>query len=115
MRNHHALLLLDEDVWPGLAVALRGKGLDVVSIHELGRTGLPDEEQLAYAVQAGRAILTHNIADFVALALDYAQQQETHFDILVAPHLKKGALVRRTLALLEVVTGAELMNTVRYI
>jgi predicted nuclease of predicted toxin-antitoxin system len=96
-------------------MALRKKGIDVVSVHELGRTGLPDVEQLAFAVQEERAILTHNIADFMALALAYHQQQQTHFGILVAPHLEKGTLVRRTLALLEKVTQAELMNTVRYI
>lgn len=115
MQTHHALLLLDEDIWPGLAQALRDRGIDVVSVHELGRTGLSDGEQLAFAVQAGRAILTHNIADFVALALDYYQQQQTHFGILVAPHLEKGVLVRRTLALLDTVTADALMNTLRYI
>lgn len=35
MQNPHALLLLDEDVWPGLAKALRDRGIDVKSVHEL--------------------------------------------------------------------------------
>ncbi len=115
MQNPHALLLLDEDVWPGLAQALRDRGIDVKSVHELSRTGLSDEEQLAFAVHEGRAILTHNIADFVALALEYYQQHQTHFGIVVAPHLEKGVLVRRTTALLESVSRSQLMNTVRYI
>ena len=115
MQNHPALLLLDEDVWPGMAMALRDRGIDAISVHELGRTGLSDQEQLVFAVQEGRALLTHNIADFVSLALDYYQQQRTHLGIVVAPHLEKGILVRRTTALIESVTGAELMNTVRFI
>ena len=73
MQTHLALLLLDEDVWSGLAMALSDRGIDAVSVHELDRTGLSDQEQLIFAVQDGRALLTHNIADFVSLALDYYQ------------------------------------------
>ncbi len=115
MQNHRALLLLDEDVWPGLAKALRTRGIDAVSVHELGRTGLPDADQLIFAIQEERAFLTHNIADFVGLAVDYHRQQQTHFGILVAPHLEKGILVHRTMALIESITGVELRNTVRFI
>ena len=37
-------LLLDEDVWPGLAATLRERGFDAVSVHELDRGGLSDAE-----------------------------------------------------------------------
>ena len=66
MQTQPALLLLDEDVWAGLAMALRDRGIDAISVHELGRTGLSDQEQLVFAVQEGRALLTHNIADFAS-------------------------------------------------
>jgi biotin operon repressor len=36
--------LIDEDVWTGLAEALRQAGYDVVSVNEVGRKGLSDEE-----------------------------------------------------------------------
>jgi len=39
-----------------------------VSDHELGRTGLSDEEQFQCARSEGRVLLTCNIADFVILA-----------------------------------------------
>lgn len=115
MQDHRALLLLDEDVWPGLAKALRARGIDAVSVHELGRTGLPDADQLIFAIQEERALLTHNIADFVGLAVDYHRQQQIHFGIWVAPHSEKGILVHRTIALIESISGAELRNTVRFI
>lgn len=49
-------LLLDEDVWVGLAEALREDGVDVVTVTELGRKGLSDEEQLAFAISHLRTI-----------------------------------------------------------
>ena len=52
-------LFLDEDVWPGLAVALREYGFDVVHAYEMERGGIPDADQLAYAAQERRTILTH--------------------------------------------------------
>ena len=37
---------LDEDLTPVIAVALRKRGVDAVSAHDLGRIGLSDAEQL---------------------------------------------------------------------
>ena len=71
-----AKLYLDEDVWMGLAEALRQRGYDAIATGELERKGLPDEEQLAFAVTQGRAILTHNIKDFVPLAQEYGFGRE---------------------------------------
>lgn len=44
MSRTKVLLLLDEDVWLGLAAALQERDYDATSVHELGRTGLSDEE-----------------------------------------------------------------------
>ena len=61
-------LFLDEDVWTGLAAALREAGYDAVSVNQVGRKGLSDEDQMAFAVAEGRVIITHNIQDFAPLA-----------------------------------------------
>ncbi len=106
-------ILLDEDVWAGLALALRQAGYDAVSVHELKRQGLPDEEQMAFAVAEERAILTHNIQDFVPLVTDYFERDLAHFGVIVARHFEKGLLVRRTLALLETLTPETLAKVVR--
>jgi predicted nuclease of predicted toxin-antitoxin system len=108
-------ILIDEDVWIGLVEALRQAGYDAVSVSELGRKGLSDEEQLAYAVSEGRAIITHNIQDFAPLAEIYFQQHRPHAGILVVRQFQKGELLRRALALLEPLTPETLANTLRFI
>jgi len=60
-------IYLDEDVRPLLAEVLRSKGYDAVSCVERGFFGLSDKEQLNIAIKERRAILTHNIKDFVQL------------------------------------------------
>jgi len=61
-------ILIDEDVWTGLAEALRQAGYDAASVTELNRRGQSDEEQLMFAAAEERAIITHNIQDFAPLA-----------------------------------------------
>jgi hypothetical protein len=64
-------LLIDEDVRPLLAETLRQRGFDAQHVDELQRSGLSDAEQLAFAVQQLRAIITHNIRDYVLLDREY--------------------------------------------
>lgn len=108
-------LLLDEDVWTGLAAALRKAGHDAVSVNELERKGLADEDQMAFAAAEGRAILTHNIQDFAPLAEVYFNQGIFHSGIIVSRHFEKGELLRRTLALLDALTSEQLANTLRFV
>jgi hypothetical protein len=61
-------LYLDEDLSPRIAELLRARGLDVTSAHETGNTQLADSAQLRYATGQERAIVTCDVADFVALA-----------------------------------------------
>ncbi len=61
-------LLADENVHPGVIVFLRKTGLDVESIAEQGKFGLPDTQVLQRANEAGRVVLTHD-SDFGGLAL----------------------------------------------
>jgi len=59
-------LYLDEDMSSRVAQALRSKGFDVISSHEVGNDGLSDEEQLRYATKEGRHLVTYNAKDFLA-------------------------------------------------
>lgn len=108
-------LLLDEDVWPGLAEALRKAGYDAVSVHEFGQLGFSDTAQLDFAIAENRAIISHNIRDFVPLAQAYAQDSISHSGIIVAVHFDKGTLVRRTLHLLDSLTLEQLSNSLRFV
>jgi Domain of unknown function (DUF5615) len=60
-------LLLDEMYPAAIAEQLRGRGHDVVSIHDLDYRrleGAPDEDVFATAVSEQRAIVTENVPDF---------------------------------------------------
>ncbi len=108
-------LFLDEDVWTGLAAALCEAEYDTVSVSQVDRKGLSDEDQMAFAVAEGRAIITHNIQDFAPLAAVYFEQGIAHPGIIVADHFEKGELLRRTLALLNSLTAEQLANTLRFV
>jgi uncharacterized protein with PIN domain len=108
-------VFIDEDVWVGLVEALREAGYDAVSVNELNRKGLSDEEQMTFAIAEGRAILTHNIQDFVPLVEAYFEQDLSHPGVIVARQFDKGTLLRRTLALLNSLTPEELANTLRFV
>lgn len=108
-------LFLDEDVWPGLAVDLRERGFDVVHAYEVGRGGMSDADQLAYSIQEGRSILTHNVKDFVPLAIEYFFADLPHAGIILSPQFRKGELIRCTLSLLGSLSVEEIAGTVRHL
>ncbi|GIX48024.1 MAG: hypothetical protein KatS3mg131_2235 [Candidatus Tectimicrobiota bacterium] len=105
-------LLLDEDVRVVLAAILRQRGYDVVHVLEVNRTGKSDSEQLAYAVRQRRAILTHNIRDYLLLDRGYQVQGKEHHGILVSDQVPLRELLRRTLRCLSRYTAEELRNQV---
>jgi predicted nuclease of predicted toxin-antitoxin system len=90
-------LLLDEDVRPLLGEILRQRGYDVLHVLDIDRCGLTDNEQLEYAVRDRRAILTHNVKDFILLDKHYREQNREHFGILLAEQAPLRVLLRRTL------------------
>lgn len=61
-------LLADENVHPDVIVFLREAGLDVESISEQGKFGLPDADVLQQANEANRVVLTHD-SDFGGMAV----------------------------------------------
>jgi predicted nuclease of predicted toxin-antitoxin system len=65
-------LFFDECADEDVARAVAALGLDVVTVSSLGRKGLTDPEQLAYARQENRVIYTTD-PDFLRLAADSLQ------------------------------------------
>jgi predicted nuclease of predicted toxin-antitoxin system len=93
--------LLDEDMSPRVAAGLRQRGVDAVSVHELGRANaaVSDEAQLEAAAAAGRVLVTYNRADFQALDAEWRLRGTTHAGILwcaerTIPRRAFGELVR---------------------
>jgi hypothetical protein len=75
----------------------------------------PFLDELAYAAQEGRAILTHNVRDSVPLAVDCFFRGHFHAGVILSPQIENGELIRRTLNLLRTLSDEEIANTVRYL
>jgi len=78
-------LLLDEDLSPKIAVILRDKAIDALSVHEIGRTGLSDHEQLEYAASEGRCFVTRNRNDYILLTRQFFSSAMSHRGVLIVP------------------------------
>jgi uncharacterized protein with PIN domain len=105
----------DEDVTDLLARSLRGRGFDVVSAHEAGLRGVSDAEQLAFAAQQGRAILTFNVRDFVALHQRFVDAGDAHAGIVVSTQIALPELMRRMVRLLNDLRGTDLHNRLEWL
>ena len=108
-------LYLDENITPTLAVVLRGRGYDVVSVHEVDMRGKNDEEQLEYAISQGRALLTFNARHFAPLAKRYFEAGREHFGIVVSKVIDLPEMIRLTIKLLNRAQTEELRNSFRWL
>jgi predicted nuclease of predicted toxin-antitoxin system len=73
---------LDEHIHPGIAHALRSRGIDVLTAQEAGRAGssVPDPIQLAYATVSGRVFVSGDW-DF----LGYSAHVHPHAGVIILP------------------------------
>lgn len=75
---------LDEDLPPKIAEIGRNLGLKVVSVHEVGRRGYADDEQLRFAAREERVFITRNRNDFLLLSIEFYRAGEPYSSVLVA-------------------------------
>ncbi|HKI05090.1 MAG TPA: DUF5615 family PIN-like protein [Thermoanaerobaculia bacterium] len=108
-------LYLDEDVDVLVADLLRARGFVAVTTLEAGRLRATDADQLAFAADQRNAFLTHNRADFEALARGYFAEGRSHNGIIIAVRRPPHEIVRRLLAILNQVTADEMRDQTRYI
>lgn len=108
-------LYLDEDVDVLVAELLRAHGFSATTAVQAGQLHKEDQEQLKYAVIHRKTLLTHNRADFEALAVSYFAEGEIHCGIIFAIRRPPHEIVRRLLIILNQVTADEMQNQVRYI
>lgn len=108
-------LYLDEDVSVLVADLARARGFTAITTREAGQLHANDADQLAYAVSHRRTVLTHNRADFEALAQTYFTTGQTHYGIIIAVRHPPYEIVRRLLLILNQVTADEMQDQLRYI
>ena len=108
-------LYLDEDVDPLLAQVLKDRGIDCISAKEALNLGRSDREQLAFATNQERAILTLNVKDYVWLAREFAAAESHHAGIIVSDHLPFRELLRRVLVLLQRHARTDLTDTLLWL
>jgi hypothetical protein len=76
-------LLLDEHYSPRIAEELRVRGHDTVSAAELDEVrGSSDRDVWNRAIADERALVTENVADYMALVREFAGTNERHFGVI---------------------------------
>ncbi len=74
---------LDENVNLHLTTALIQRGYDSTHALTEGNRKFADEQHLQFATTSGRAVVTHNFADFLRLHMEFAQRNEHHKGIIL--------------------------------
>jgi predicted nuclease of predicted toxin-antitoxin system len=78
-------IYLDECVDQRLAQFLRAQGFDVITVQEAGTASDEDEDQLLYASDQGRVLLSHNQLDFRRLHAAFERDGRAHQGIMLVP------------------------------
>lgn len=109
-------LYLDEDAQrTSLIRALRARQIDVLTASGAEQVGIPDANQLAFAVSQNRTIFTFNRGDFVQLHTDYLEKNLTHSGIIVSDQLEIGVVIRRLLKLLDGRSAGDMHNWLEFL
>jgi predicted nuclease of predicted toxin-antitoxin system len=106
-------LYLDRHIMARLAVDLRGQGYDVLRTEEAGQDTASDEEQLVFATDHARAILTFDIRDFAPLHEQWQSAGRCHAGIIVSQQLgsrQYGLLLQRMLRLLNHFSAEDMLG-----
>jgi hypothetical protein len=97
--------------------ALRRLGIDVLTVLEVGRVGMNDDEQLRFAASLGRAVYSLNARHFARLHHEFVAQGETHAGIIVIPRQRYGIgeKFRRLQQLLKSTDAEALRNSPHFL
>jgi predicted nuclease of predicted toxin-antitoxin system len=108
-------IFLDEDVYPALSTILQKRGYDVVHAQEIERKGRTDLEQLEFAVEHHRCLISFNVKDYVLLHNQFAREGKNHFGIIVSRQRPIGETLRRLLIVLQKFTKGTMKNRIVFL
>jgi predicted nuclease of predicted toxin-antitoxin system len=106
-------LYFDRHIMARLAVDLRDRGFDVLRTEEADQDTATDEDQLTFATDRGRSILTFNIRDFAPLHEQWQAAGRLHAGIIVSQQFgsrQYGRLLERMLRLLDYFSADEMVG-----
>ena len=99
-------LYLDEDVMnDDLVVALRARGVDVISVRDTLREGYSDEQQLEYATSQGRILYSFNVRDYARIHAKFLAEGWSHAGIILAEQRHRYSIGEQMRRLLTIVGG----------
>lgn len=102
---------LDEHVPTVVASGLRRRGVDVLTVQEVGTLGAEDEVHLALATQQGRVIFTQD-ADFLRL---HAAGTEHAGIVYVRQQTPVGYILRGLMLIYEVLGPEDMKSRVEFL
>ena len=88
-----AALYLDENFGQTFAKILASRGLDVLTAQAADMLGRSDREQLDFATQHGRCLVSQNVAHFVVLHGQFMRSGINHAGILLVEHNPNAAVM----------------------
>ena len=105
-------LYLDENLSPKIARQLRSRGVDAVSVRDLGYLGDEDSNHLARAIKLNRVLVTTDV-DFLRLV----QDGQSHVGIVfgIQQNHSIGDWVKGLELLCFVYTAADMHNHIEYL
>ena len=105
-------LYLDENLSPRIAAQLRSRGIDIVTVGDLGMLGDTDENHLTRATEMGRVLVTSD-ADFLRMAAEGVEHAGIVFG--VQQNHTIGDWVKGLELICSVYDADEMQNHVEYI
>ena len=108
-------IYLDEDVHVLVGDLLTTRGFQAITARDAGQLGKSDSEQLAFAADQRRAILTHNRRDFEELHRQYTAEGQSHAGIVIATRRHPYEVAHRLFVLLNTLAADEMQGQLLYI
>ena len=99
-----------------LVQALRGRGVDIITVFEAGTEGQIDEDQLNWATSQNRVLYSHNISDFCRLHSAILSEGKIHAGIaLLEQGYSVGEQLKCLSRLIVAKTAEDMQNQLEFI
>jgi hypothetical protein len=111
-------LYCDEDsMCHALVLALRKRGVDILTAHEAETTEETDEQQLGFAAGQGRTIYSFNVGDFCRLHARWLAEERSHAGIILAQQQQFaiGEQIRRLARLVGALSDEKMRNRLEFL